>query len=93
MEDLINDIASPMAGFRLQCLEVLNWGTFNKVRWQIQPGGYNALLTGDIGSGKSTLVDALTCLLVPHNKIVFNKAAGIEIRVFEIAGKAFWVAR
>jgi uncharacterized protein YPO0396 len=67
-----------MAGFRLQYLEVLNWGTFNKVRWQIQPDGYNALLTGDIGSGKSTLVDAITCLLVPHNKIVFNKAAGAE---------------
>lgn len=66
------------AGFRLQYLEVLNWGTFNKVRWKIEPGGYNALLTGDIGSGKSTLVDALTCLLVPHNKIVFNKAAGAE---------------
>lgn len=66
------------AGFRLQYLEVLNWGTFNKVRWQIQPAGQNALLTGDIGSGKSTLVDALTCLLVPHNKIVFNKAAGAE---------------
>ena len=46
--------------------------------WQIQPNGHNALLTGDIGSGKSTLVDALTCLLVPHNKIVFNKAAGAE---------------
>jgi uncharacterized protein YPO0396 len=48
------------------------------VRWQIQPNGRNALLTGDIGSGKSTLVDALTCLLVPHNRIVFNKAAGAE---------------
>ncbi len=66
------------AGFRLQYLEVLNWGTFNKARWRIEPNGYNALLTGDIGSGKSTLVDALTCLLVPHNKIVFNKAAGAE---------------
>lgn len=66
------------AGFRLQYLEVLNWGTFNRVRWRIRPGGENALLTGDIGSGKSTLVDALTCLLVPHNKIVFNKAAGAE---------------
>ncbi|WP_158288300.1 ATP-binding protein [Mucilaginibacter psychrotolerans] len=78
MEELIADTVSNIAGFRLQYLEVLNWGTFNKVRWQIHPGGYNALLTGDIGSGKSTLVDALTCLLVPHNKIVFNKAAGAE---------------
>lgn len=65
-------------GFRLQYLEVLNWGTFDKLCWQIAPGGHNALLTGDIGSGKSTLVDALTCLLVPHHKITFNKAAGAE---------------
>ena len=36
------------------------------------------LLTGDVGSGKSTLVDALTCLIVPHHKITFNKAAGAE---------------
>lgn len=78
MEMFENDNGTVNAGFRLRYLEVLNWGTFNKVCWQIQPNGYNALLTGDIGSGKSTLVDALTCLLVPHNKIVFNKAAGAE---------------
>lgn len=59
-------------------MEVLNWGTFHGVCWRINLDGYNALLTGDIGSGKSTLVDALTCLLVSHNKIVFNKAAGAE---------------
>src|SRR6185312_9595531 len=80
MEEILNTLPEEinLSGFRLQYLEVLNWGTFNKVRWQIQPNGHNALLTGDIGSGKSTLVDALTCLLVPHNKIVFNKAAGAE---------------
>lgn len=78
MEQLELEIPTPNAGFRLQYLEVFNWGTFDKVRWTIEPGGQNALLTGDIGSGKSTLVDALTCLLVPHNKIVFNKAAGAE---------------
>lgn len=74
-----NNIDIP-AGFRLQYLEVFNWGTFNQARWSIHPNGHNALLTGDIGSGKSTLVDALTCLLVPHNKITFNKAAGAESR-------------
>lgn len=80
MEDTIYNLYEDinLSGFRLQYLEVYNWGTFNKVRWQIQPNGQNALLTGDIGSGKSTLVDALTCLLVPHNKITFNKAAGAE---------------
>ncbi|OQP55799.1 ATP-binding protein [Niastella populi] len=78
MEQLELSMHTGNAGFRLQYLEVLNWGTFDKVKWKIDPGGHNALLTGDIGSGKSTLVDALTCLLVPHNKIVFNKAAGAE---------------
>lgn len=65
-------------GFRLQYLEVLNWGTFDKACWQLKLNGHNGLLTGDIGSGKSTLVDALTCLLVRHDKITFNKAAGAE---------------
>ncbi|HEX4044419.1 MAG TPA: ATP-binding protein, partial [Gammaproteobacteria bacterium] len=65
-------------GFRLERLEVYNWGTFNQHVWQIAPQRHNALLTGDIGSGKSTLVDALTTLLVPHQRIVYNKAAGAE---------------
>src|SRR5690606_5841841 len=67
-----------VSGFRLQNLEVLNWGTFHHKIWRIHPDGSNSLLTGDIGSGKSTLVDALTSLLVPHHKITFNKAAGAE---------------
>ena len=40
--------------------------------------GDNGLLTGDIGSGKSTLVDAVTTLLVPPGKIRYNKAAGAD---------------
>ena len=66
------------AGFRLHELQVYNWGTFSEHVWTIAPQGHNALLTGDIGSGKSTLVDALTTLLVPHNRITYNKAAGAE---------------
>jgi uncharacterized protein YPO0396 len=42
------------------------------------PNGQNTLLTGDIGLGKSTVVDALTTLLVPAQQIIFNKAAGAE---------------
>ncbi|WP_051785981.1 ATP-binding protein [Endozoicomonas numazuensis] len=68
------------AGFRLEKLEVLNWGTFHKKIWSAQPDGSNSLLTGDIGSGKSTLVDGLTTLLVPSQKITYNKAAGAETR-------------
>ena len=78
--DLFNTTPNHQTGFRLQYLEVLNWGTFTKACWKIEPNGNNALLTGDIGSGKSTLVDALTCLLVPHHKIIFNKAAGAEVK-------------
>jgi len=65
-----------LAGFRLHRFEVYNWGTFNERVWTLAPRGENALLTGDIGSGKSTLVDALTTLLVPQQRIRYNKAAG-----------------
>ena len=68
------------AGFRLHHFEVFNWGTFDERVWRLQPGGDNLLLTGDIGSGKSTLVDALTTLLVPAHKIAYNKAAGADAR-------------
>jgi len=78
--DLNTDIDKQIAGFRLTRLEVFNWGTFDQQVWTITPQGTNALLTGDIGSGKSTLVDAITTLLVPHQKITFNKAAGAETR-------------
>ncbi|MDZ7810479.1 MAG: ATP-binding protein [Arhodomonas sp.] len=61
-------------------MEVYNWGTFHDRVWRIEPGGDNALLTGDIGSGKSTLVDAVTTLLVPAQRITYNKAAGAEAR-------------
>ncbi len=74
--DLIANNAE--VGFRLEYLEVYNWGTFDKHVWRIEPKKHNALLTGDIGSGKSTLVDAITTLLVPHHRIVYNKAAGAE---------------
>lgn len=67
-------------GFRLQRLEVLNWGTFDKRVWRYELGGRNGLLTGDIGSGKSTLVDAITTLLVPAHRVAYNKAAGADAR-------------
>jgi uncharacterized protein YPO0396 len=66
------------AGYRLHALEVFNWGTFDQRVWRLTPGGDTALLTGDIGSGKSTLVDAVTTLLLPAHRISYNKAAGAE---------------
>lgn len=67
-------------GFRLQRLEVFNWGTFDGRVWTLQLDGRNSLLTGDIGSGKSTLVDAITTLLVPAQRVAYNKAAGAEAK-------------
>ena len=67
-----------LVGFRLRRLEVFNWGTFDGRVWTLQADGKNALLTGDIGSGKSTLVDAVTTLLVPAHRVAYNKAAGAD---------------
>ncbi len=82
MSELLFDFAAndEKTGFRLQRLEVYNWGTFHNRVWHLDLRGENTLLTGDIGSGKSTLVDALTTLLVPPRKISYNKAAGAETR-------------
>ena len=68
------------AGYRLQYTEVLNWGTFDTQVWRFTPGSETALLTGDIGSGKSTVVDAITTLLMPSHKAAYNKAAGAEAK-------------
>ncbi|MGW4888157.1 ATP-binding protein [Streptomyces murinus] len=72
--------AIPLAGFRLERLEVYNWGTFDQRMWSFDVGAANALLTGDIGSGKSTLVDAVTTLFMPAHKIAYNRAAGADSR-------------
>ena len=66
----------PLSGFRLARLEVRNWGTFDDLVWTLRADGRNTLVTGDIGSGKSTIVDAVTTLLLPANRISYNKAAG-----------------
>lgn len=74
------DATQPGAGYRLQYAEVYNWGTFDDHSWRFTPGTDTALLTGDIGSGKSTIVDALTTLLVPAHKAAYNKAAGADAK-------------
>ncbi|RAN76170.1 hypothetical protein B5P43_24575 [Bacillus sp. SRB_336] len=78
LDDLTADDAGTRPGFRLHRLELLNWGTFNKNVRTFRLDGENSLLTGDIGSGKSTIVDAITTLLLPANRIEYNKAAGAQ---------------
>ncbi|MBA4079026.1 MAG: hypothetical protein C0508_28610, partial [Cyanobacteria bacterium PR.023] len=70
----------PRTGFRLKYLELYNWGTFNGQVCRLNLDGKNGLLTGDIGSGKSTAVDAITTLLVPSQKVAYNKAAGADLK-------------
>ncbi|WP_019895063.1 ATP-binding protein [Hydrogenovibrio halophilus] len=79
-QDTLLDFAedNALAGFRLHRLAVYNWGTFDHKVYTLNLNGQNSLLTGDIGSGKSTLVDAVTTLLVPAHKIAYNKAAGAD---------------
>lgn len=67
------------SGFRLQYMEVFNWGTFDESIHSIKPMGETSLLTGANGSGKTTFVDALLTLIVPEKKYRFyNQSSGSE---------------
>lgn len=67
------------SGYRLDYMEIYNWGTFNQEIYRISPQGNNSLLTGANASGKSTLVDALLTLLVPMKRSRFyNQSSGVE---------------
>lgn len=67
-------------GYRLDRVEVRNWGTFHQRVWVFPIQGLNALLTGNVGTGKSTLIDALTTLLLGSHRVSFNKAAGADTK-------------
>jgi uncharacterized protein YPO0396 len=79
-EESAEQTAPALNGFRLKYLELYNWGTFDGQVCRLCLYGKNGLLTGDIGSGKSTVVDAITTLLVPANRVAYNKAAGADIK-------------
>ncbi len=72
--------ATPMGpiepGFRLERLELLNWGTFHGQVQTLETDGGWSLLIGDNGSGKSTAIDALRTLLVPPRMLNYNDASG-----------------
>lgn len=60
--------------WRLEHIELANWGTFGGLHTVDVPRkGF--LLTGESGSGKSSLVDAISAVLTPRGKTRFNAAA------------------
>lgn len=80
MEHLF-DLRPERPGYRLQRLEVFNWGTFDSLDgnvFRFEPEGRTSLLVGHNGSGKSTLVDALLTLLVGGKTRNYNVAAGAK---------------
>lgn len=75
------DLRPERPGYRLQRLELFNWGTFDSTSGEVyhfEPQGRTSLLVGCNGSGKSTLVDAILTLLVPSSIRNYNVAAGAK---------------
>lgn len=69
------------AGYRLDYMEVFNWGTFHNHVYSIRPSGNTSLLTGANGSGKTTWIDALITLLVAETRLRFyNQSSGAKKR-------------
>lgn len=60
--------------FRMTRLQVYNWGTFHGL-YDIPISTQGFLFTGPSGGGKSTLLDAISALLVPPRWVDFNAAA------------------
>src|SRR5581483_4046009 len=60
--------------FRISKLQVFNWGTFSGVH-DIPIAGRGFLFVGRSGTGKTTLLDAISALLVPPKWVDFNAAA------------------
>jgi uncharacterized protein YPO0396 len=79
------DIQGTSDGFRLDRAEIFNWGTFNGRIWTIVANGETTLMTGDVGSGKSSAGDALQTLLVPPRRVAYNKAADEAARERTVA--------
>lgn len=68
------------SGYRLINLEVLNWGTFDGAIQHMALDGHGCLLTGENGTGKSTLIDAFLSLLVPNKRRSYNMSSGSSRR-------------
>lgn len=78
------------SGYRMDYMEVFNWGTFHGNVYTIKPGLKTSLLTGANASGKTTLVDALLTVLVPSGKRFYNQSSGAESKKERDEMSYFW---
>jgi len=74
----MNDMLFSSGGYRLSVFQLYNWGVFNKAIYTIDCGGRSSLLTGENGSGKTTIVDAIVSLLVPPQARYYNQSSGTD---------------
>ncbi|NED95559.1 hypothetical protein G1H11_09555 [Phytoactinopolyspora alkaliphila] len=65
--------------FRLIRLQVINWGTFNGYK-DLPIDERGVLFTGPSGSGKSSLMDAHSAVLLPTHDQRFNASADLNVR-------------
>jgi uncharacterized protein YPO0396 len=79
MPDAVRARTIHIGQFRLVRLQVVNWGTFCGYK-DLPIDERGVLLTGPSGSGKSSLLDALSTALLPANDQRFNASADLTAR-------------
>ncbi len=78
MELKIKEYDDSISGFRLNFIEVYNWGLFHGNVQRINPNSKSSILLGENGAGKTTLVDAIQTILVPNKLRAYNQSSGAE---------------
>ncbi|MFC0714909.1 ATP-binding protein [Cellulomonas biazotea] len=73
MTDVMEGFDPDLAQFRLERIQLVNWGPFHGYH-VIDVHRDGTLVTGPSGAGKSTLLDAMICVLMDRS-VTFNAAA------------------
>ncbi|MGN8245460.1 ATP-binding protein [Cellulomonas soli] len=76
MSELMEGFDPAIAQFRLERIQLVNWGPFHG-HHVIDVHREGTLVTGPSGAGKSTLLDAMICVLMDRS-VTFNAAAHDE---------------